>query len=32
MMKEESQALLKTLTEHDMQDAFENGRNAGNGA
>jgi hypothetical protein len=28
----ESQAVLNTLTEHDFQDAFINGRNAGTGA
>jgi hypothetical protein len=27
----ESQAVLNTLTEHDFQDAFKNGRSAGNG-
>jgi hypothetical protein len=26
------QFMLNTLTEHDLQDAFKNGRNAGNGA
>jgi hypothetical protein len=26
----ESQAVLNTLTEHDFQDAFKNGRSAGN--
>jgi hypothetical protein len=25
------QAVLNTLTEHDFQDAFKNGRGAGNG-
>jgi hypothetical protein len=28
----ESQAVLNTFTEHDFQDAFKNGRSAGNGA
>jgi hypothetical protein len=28
----ESQAVLNTITEHDFQDAGQNGRNAGNGA
>jgi hypothetical protein len=28
--EEESQAVLNTLTEQDFQDAFKNGRNAGN--
>jgi hypothetical protein len=28
----DSQAVLNTLTEHDFQDAFENGRSVGNGA
>jgi hypothetical protein len=28
----ELQAALKTLTEHSFQDAFKNGRSAGNGA
>jgi hypothetical protein len=28
----ELQALLNTLTEHDFQDSFKNGRSAGNGA
>jgi hypothetical protein len=32
MIVAESQAVLNTLTEHDFQDAFENGRSAGNGA
>jgi hypothetical protein len=31
-MEAESQAVLNTLTEHDFQDAFQNGRSAGNGA
>jgi hypothetical protein len=31
-MAVESQAVLNTLTEHDFQDAFKNGRSAGNGA
>jgi hypothetical protein len=28
----ESQAVRNTLTEHNFQDAFKNGRNPGNGA
>jgi hypothetical protein len=32
MMETESQAVLNTLAEHDFQDAFQNGRRAGNGA
>jgi hypothetical protein len=32
VMEAESQAVLNTLTEHDLQDAFKNGRSAGNGA
>jgi hypothetical protein len=28
----ESQAVLNTLTEHDLQDASKNGRSTGNGA
>jgi hypothetical protein len=28
----ESQAMLNTLTEHDFQDAFKNGKSAGSGA
>jgi hypothetical protein len=28
----ESQSVLNILTEHDFQDAFKNGRSAGNGA
>jgi hypothetical protein len=28
----ETQAVLNSLTEHDFQDAFKNGRSAGNGA
>jgi hypothetical protein len=32
VMEEESQAVLNTRTEHDFQDAFKNGRSAGNGA
>jgi hypothetical protein len=28
----ELQAVLKTLTEHNFQDIFKNGRGAGNGA
>jgi hypothetical protein len=31
VMEAESQAVLNTLIEHDFQDAFKNGRNAGNG-
>jgi hypothetical protein len=31
-MEAELQAVLNTLTEHDFQDPFENGRSAGNGA
>jgi hypothetical protein len=31
MIEAESQAVLNTLTEHDFQDAFINGRSAGNG-
>jgi hypothetical protein len=30
VMEAESQAVLNTLPEHDFQDAFKNGRNAGN--
>jgi hypothetical protein len=30
-MEAESQVLLNTLTEHDFQDAFKNGRSSGNG-
>jgi hypothetical protein len=32
VIETESQAVLNTLTEHDFQDAFKNGRSAGNGA
>jgi hypothetical protein len=32
VIDEGSQAMLNTLTEHDLQDAFKNGRNSGNGA
>jgi hypothetical protein len=32
VMVVESQAVLSTLTEHDFQDAFKNGRSSGNGA
>jgi hypothetical protein len=28
----DSQAVLNTLTEHDFQEAFKNGRSSGNGA
>jgi hypothetical protein len=31
-MEAESQAVLNALTEHDFQDAFKNGRSAGDGA
>jgi hypothetical protein len=31
-MEAESQAVLNSLTAHDLQDAFQNGRSAGNGA
>jgi hypothetical protein len=31
VIEAESQAALNTLTEHDFQDAFKNGRSAGNG-
>jgi hypothetical protein len=30
VIKAESQAVLNTLTEHDFQDTFKNGRSAGN--
>jgi hypothetical protein len=30
VMEAESQAVLNTLTEHDFQDAFKNGRSVGN--
>jgi hypothetical protein len=30
--RRESLSVLNTLTEHDFQDAFKNGRSAGNGA
>jgi hypothetical protein len=32
VMEAESHAVLNTLTEHNFQDAFKNGRTAGNGA
>jgi hypothetical protein len=32
VIEAESQAVLNTLTEHDFEDAFKNGRSAGNGA
>jgi hypothetical protein len=32
VIKAESQAVLNTLTDHDFQAAFKNGRSAGNGA
>jgi hypothetical protein len=32
VMEAESQAVLNSLTEHDFQDAFKNGRSAENGA
>jgi hypothetical protein len=32
VMEAELQAMLNTLTEYDFQDAFKNGRSAGNGA
>jgi hypothetical protein len=32
VMEAESQAVLISLTEHDFQDTFKNGRRAGNGA
>jgi hypothetical protein len=32
VIEEESQAMLNTITEHDFQDAFKNGRSTGNGA
>jgi hypothetical protein len=32
VVEAESQAVLNTLTEHDFQDAFKNGRSAGSGA
>jgi hypothetical protein len=31
VIEAESQAVLKTLTQHDFQDAFKNGRSAGSG-
>jgi hypothetical protein len=31
-MEAESQAVLNNLTEHNFEDAFKNGRSAGNGA
>jgi hypothetical protein len=30
--KAESQAVLNTITEHDFQDEFKNGRSSGNGS
>jgi hypothetical protein len=30
IIEAESQAVLNTLTDHDFQDAFKNGRSAGN--
>jgi hypothetical protein len=30
VIEAESRAVLNTLTEHDFQDAFKNGRSAGN--
>jgi hypothetical protein len=32
VMEAESQVVLNSLTEHDFQEAFKNGRSAGNGA
>jgi hypothetical protein len=32
MIEAESQAVMNTLTEHDFQDAFKDGRSAGNDA
>jgi hypothetical protein len=32
VMEAESQAVLNSLTEHDFQDAFRNGRSSGKGA
>jgi hypothetical protein len=32
VIETESQAVLNTFTEQDFQDAFQNGRRAGNGA
>jgi hypothetical protein len=32
MIEMDSQAVLNTLSEHDFQDAFKNGRSASNGA
>jgi hypothetical protein len=32
VIEAESQTMLNTLTEHDFQDAFKNGRRAGNDA
>jgi hypothetical protein len=32
LVEAKSQAVLNTLTEHDFQNAFENGKSAGNGA
>jgi hypothetical protein len=31
VIEAESQVVLNVLTEHDFQDAFKNGRSAGNG-
>jgi hypothetical protein len=32
LIKAESQAVLNTITEHDLQDAFKNGRSTENSA
>jgi hypothetical protein len=32
VIEAESLAVLNTITEHDFQDAFKNGRSPGNGA
>jgi hypothetical protein len=32
VIETESQAMLNTLAEHDFQDAFKNGKSAGNSA
>jgi hypothetical protein len=32
VIETESLAVLNTLTDHDFEDAFKNGKNAGNGA
>jgi hypothetical protein len=32
VIEADSQAVLNTLTEHDLKDAFKNGRSAENGA